>query len=98
MAYLDRRNDFRGRKARMGSLIVTPDRQLAFFITYCDCGCNAKIGLSTEEARIFAKRFYRESETFLQRAIASPGRFIRHTRGVIKEANRLVLAGREDQF
>lgn len=89
MAYFDRRKDNRGRKAKLGSLIITDDHRLAFFVAYCDCGCNAKIGLTPEESRIFAKRFHREGEPQLVKLVASPGRAIRYMASVIREAKKI---------
>lgn len=97
MALIDRRKSYRGRKAKLGSVIITRDSQLAFFVGYCDCGCNAKIGLSSDEAKTFAMRFYRESEPPLIRVIASPTRAARYLRNIFREAHKVAIAQKDSE-
>ena len=93
MAVIDHAKQFRGHKAKLGSPIYTDDQELRFFAGYCDCG--HKHGLSPEQAREFAKQFYREREPRILRLLAAPGRMIHHLWLTLQEASKLVSTQKE---
>lgn len=93
MPIFDNRKKFRGRKAALGSAIISTDGQMTYFAGYCPCGCNSKVGFSPEEAKDFVNHYLVAGETPLQNIIAWPGRAMRRVITVFREANRIAKAG-----
>lgn len=62
------RNEFRGRKQKVGSVCFTDTGHLAFFIGYCpDPRCKGKVLIEPHEAREICAMFGKEQKKISQR-------------------------------
>jgi hypothetical protein len=89
MVVFDQQTTNRGRKAKVGNIVITDSSQVAFFVAYCDCGCNAKICVTADTAREFSKRFYRQHEPVFFKLIASPLRGLGYLSRLFQNAHQL---------
>lgn len=60
--------EYRGRKQRVGSPILSSSGRLHFFVGYCD-NCHGKCIITPEEARKLMRMFYRRQHRLIQRII-----------------------------
>jgi len=59
-------NEYRGRKQRVGSPILSSSGRLHFFIGYCT-NCHGKCLVTPEEARKLMRMFYKRQHKPMQR-------------------------------
>ena len=62
--------EYHGKKAKIGGLCFDERDRMFIFVNYCD-NCHGKVIFTREEAEMFSKQYYRESNKLRTRLIHS---------------------------
>lgn len=60
--------NYTGRKARPGRICFDSRGKMQIFVTYCD-GCNGKVVMTTEEARLFSGQYITERKKTIDKLL-----------------------------
>jgi len=62
------RNEFRGRKQAVGSIMFSDTGRMHYFLGYCP-DCKGKCSVTPEEARMLLRRFGKQTHRPMQRVV-----------------------------